>query len=327
MKQPSSLSSGRLKVTMWRWSRVLGEAGDAMVIGIAALVVLVLVVLGFAMYFTTHKPQVGVTYVPPSVTADDDLAPGKSNNELAQDMQIVAKGLERDDTQRQAADKALSDQAQTIGDDSDTAITVEASRLSTLQTQFISEGDRRLQALSDASKLTAKLPADQQDITSKLITDENTAITGLKAKAAAESTFDAFSADEKALDKEYGNYLLALGQVYLLTWANGQSALEDKVNIVGGKYQERINDADSQGKDTAQAQIFLNTFQAGKTTATGLTATVLKAVPPIKPGDYNANRSVLRTYYAQLSTAHDNLKKSQDASTGLAGEMSKFSAQ
>jgi hypothetical protein len=242
-------------------------------------------------------------------------------------MQIVAKGLERDDTQRQAADKVLSDQAQTIGDDSDTAITVEASRLSTLQTQFISEGDRRLQALSDASKLTAKLPADQQDITSKLITDENTAITGLKAKAAAESTFDAFSADEKALDKEYGNYLLALGQVYLLTWANGQSALEDKVNIVGGKYQERINDADSQGKDTAQAQIFLNTFQAGKTTATGLTATVLKAVPPIKPGDYNANRSVLRTYYAQLSTAHDNLKKSQDASTGLAGEMSKFSAQ
>lgn len=305
----------------------LGQAGDAMIIGVAFLAILILTVLGFAFYFATHKPQVDLAYVPPEVTADDDLTKGKSNNELNQDARIIQAGVKRDDDQRKAAGTALSDQAQAIGDATDTATTVEASRLSTLQTAFISEGDRRLKALEDASKLVPKLTTPQQDMIKKQITDETTAITGLKAKAAAESNFDAFSADKTALEKEYGNYLLVLSQTYLLVWANSQSGVEDKINVLGGKYQERLNSAGNQGKDTSQAQILLNTFQAGKTTSSGLTAAALKSVTAVKPGDYNANRSVLKTYYSQLSNAHDEFNKVLTAASGLSSEMTKFGSQ
>jgi hypothetical protein len=196
--------------------------------------------------------------------------------------------------------------------------------LSTLQTAFISEGDRRLKALTAAQQLLPKLTTDQQAIVKKLIIDESTAITGLKAKAASEATFDGFTADKTALDKEYGNYLLAIAQASLLTWANGQSALEDKINILGGKYQERLNTATDRGQDTSAAQVLVNTFQASKTTASGLTTTVIKTVPTVKPGDYNANRSVLRTYYTQLSTAHDNTGKAVQTASSLTSLMAKL---
>jgi len=300
-----------------------GEAGDAMVLGIASLVLLVLVVIGVGFYFLTHKPEVGVVYTPPTVSADDALSAGKTNNELAQDARIFNAGMKRDQEQLQGAGSVLSDQAQPI-EESGAATNVQASRLSTLQTAFISEGDRRLKSLDDAAKLLPRLDTTQQTTIKKQLTDEITVITGLKSKAASETTIEAFMEDKTALDKEYGNYLLVLAQTYMFVWANGQTALETKVNVLGGKFQERVNDGSSSGDDVAQAQILINTFQAGKTTAIGLTADALKAVTAVKPGDYNANRSVLKTYYSKLSNAHDELNKSLTATTGLVNQISTF---
>lgn len=300
------------------------QHGSAAIVGIICLVVFALVVIGVAFYLATIKDQPTLTYTPPAVTADDPLSDGKSNNELIQDARIINEGVKRDDTQRQAADAALADQAQAIGDNNDTNTTVESSRLSTLQTAFISEGDRRLKSLDTTTQLLPKLTAEQQPAAKKLITDESTAITGLKAKAAAEGTFDTFSVDKTALDKEYANYLLAISQVNMLVWANGQSAVESKVNVLGGKYQERLNTAADHGQDTSAAQVLVNSLQASKSTATDLTTAALKAVPIVKPGDYNANRSVLRTYYTQLSTAHDNLSNVLKSASSLTTEMAKL---
>jgi len=291
-------------------------------VGIVLLVVLALVVVSIAFYFATHKAQPTLTYTPPAVTADDNLSPGKSNNELIQDARIVNAGLTRDEEQQKAAEAALNDVPQAIGDSSDTSTTVEASRLSSLQTAFISESDRRLKSLNDTLQLLPRLTTTQQTQMKKLITDETTAITGLKAKAAAETTTEAFAADKTAFDKQYGNYLLAIAQTNLLVWANGQTALESKVNILGGKYQERLNDASSQGGATATGQTYINTYQAGKTTAQGLTADALKLTVAVKPGDYNANRSVLRTYYGKMDTAHKELAKAVKAASDLTTVMS-----
>jgi hypothetical protein len=281
-------------------------------------------VIGGAFYLATLKDAPTLTYTPPAVTADDALSQGKTNNELIQDARIINEGVKRDDTQRQAADAAIGDQPQAIGDSNDTSTTVEASRLSTLQTAFISEGDRRLKTLDATLQLFPKLNTQQQTAAKKLITDESTAITGLKAKAASESTFDAFTVDKASLDKEYGNYLLAISQVNLLVWANGQTKVEDKANVLGGKYQERLNTASDHGQDTSAAQVLVNSMQANKTTGSALTASILKDIPTIKPGDYNANRSVLRTYYTKMSNAHDNLSNVVKSASSLTTLMAKL---
>ncbi len=300
------------------------QRGSAALIGIICLVVLALVVIVGAFYLASIKEQPTLTYTPPPVTADDKLSDGKSNNELLQDARIVNEGVKRDEVQRLATDAALSDQAQSIGDATDTSTTVEAKRLPTLQTAFISESDRRLKTLDDTLQLLPKLTTAQQPVVKKFITDESTAITGLKAKAASESTYEAFTADKAALDKEYGNYLLAVSQINLLVWANGQTALEEKVNVLGGKYQERLNTASGKGQDISAAQIIVNSLQADKITANGLTAAALKDSTAVKPGDYNANRSVLRTYYTKLNTAHERLSnviKSAGSMTSLLAKL------
>ncbi len=307
-----------------RSALVRKQAGIASIVGIICLVVFALIVIGVAFYLASIKETPTVTYTPPAVTADDDLTTGKSNNELIQDARIINEGVKRDDVQRQSADAVLSDQAQTIGDSNDTNTTVQTSRLSTLQTAFISEGDRRIKALNDALQLLPKLTIPQQTVAKKQITDEITSVTGLKAKAASETTFDSFSTDKTALDKEYSNYLLAIAQVNLQVWANGQSAVETKVNVLGGKYQERLNAATDHGQDVSAAQIVVNSFQANKATGTGLTAAALTAVTAVKPGDYNANRSVLRTYYTKLANAHDNLNNIIQSASSLTNLMDKL---
>lgn len=301
------------------------QTGRARVIGIIAMTLLVIVVISVGLYFVSHQEKPGLVYQPPAVTADDKLSEGKSNNELLQDARVINEAIKRGGTQRSVVGVVLDDQPQTIGDSaSDPSTTVETNRLSALQTAFISESDRRLKALNDTVQLLPKLTTEQQTSIKKLVTDETTVITGLKAKAASEATPEAFSQDKTNLDKQYGNYLLAIAQVNLLVWANDQAAIETKVNILGGKYQERLNEAGGDGKDTASAQILVNSLQANKTTSTGLTASVLKDVPVIKAGEYNANRSVLKTYYAKLSIAHDQLGSVIKSASGLTVEMRKL---
>jgi hypothetical protein len=294
------------------------QRGAAVLVGIICLAVLLLVGSIVAFLVLTQKEQPKITYQAPPVSADDKLTAGKSDNELVLDGRIIKAGLDRDNDQRSAATNVLADQALAIGDTtSDPATSVEQSRLSSLQTTFISESDRRLKALSAAQQLLPKLSDDQRPSSNKQISDETTAITGLKAKAASETTLAGFADDKTSLDKEYGNYLLATAQVYLLVWANAQSTLEGKMNIFGGKFQERLNAINSQGVDTSTAQTYLNTLQAKKTTATDLTDGSLKLIAVVKPGDYTANRSVLITYQKRLSTAHDQLSTGLDAAGSL----------
>ena len=311
-------------VLQLRWRRP-NQRGAAVLIGIVSLAVLLVIVIGVAVYFAGHKDKPVIVYTPPPVSADDDLTRGTSNNEVAQDTRILAAGVKRDGDQRTAADNLLDDQALAIGDTtSDPATAVEQSRLSSLQTAFISESDRRLKAMGGAQQLLQRLTDDQRPASNKQLSDEVTAVTGLKAKAASETTVDGFTADKAALDKEYGNYLLAVAQVYLLVWANAQGSLEARLNVVGGKFQERLNNASDNGQNTAVAQTVLNSLQANKSTSSDLTTKAMATVIAIKPGDYNANRSVLRTFYNQMSTAHDQLANASQSANSLARAVAQY---
>jgi hypothetical protein len=296
----------------------------AMVVGVVIIVLLLLVAAGLAYVSLTNKPGPVLQVETPKVTADDPLSKGKSNNELVIDRMILEAGLKRDDQQAKTASETLNDEPLPVGDGVTAATTVEAARLSQLQTEFIAETDRRLKNLNTAADIADELVTEQKTQSQKVINDEITILTGLKAKSAAETTKEAFLADRGELEKEYTNYLMVITQAQLLRWAGDQAILTEKVNILGGKFQERLNDASNSGESIAKAQTHLNSYQSDKTTAKDLTARALKSTLEVKPSTFNANKAVLKAYYEQLNLAHTNLDRAVTTTKAIILEIRKY---
>lgn len=309
---------------MKSYLRQTSQHGVATLVGVAIIVVLLLIATGVGYVALTTKSEPGLQVETPKVTADDPLSTGKTNNELIIDRLIVEAGLKRDGEQAKATSQALDDEALPVGDGVSAATTVEAARLSQLQTEFIAETDRRLKNLDVAAGLTESLVEDQKAQSQKTIADEVTILTGLKAKSAAETSKEGFLADREELDKEYTNYRMALVQLRLMLWANDQALLEEKINILGGKFQERLNDASNSGESIATAQTHLNSYQSDKTTAKDLTARALKSAAEVKPNTFNANKAVLKGYYEQLNLAHTNLDRAITTSKAIILEIRKY---
>ena len=286
------------------------QRGDALVVGIVCMAVLLVLGIGFVLLLNSQKEKPILTINQPKVSADDQLTDGKSNNELIQDVLILTAGNKRDEEQQKAAEATVNDEPQIVDDTAidSTETTVEQDRLSALQTLYGKECDRRIAAIKDALNLQSKLSQVQRDVLEAPLNAEVSAISGLKQRASTETSMDAFMVDKTNLDKEYSTYLLLITQVKLLVWANDQTTLETKYNKLGGKFQERLNDASSKGASTSTPQITLNNYQAHKTNMTTATAGVMKDVPAIKPGDYNANRAVLKTFYSKLESAHKEME-------------------
>lgn len=321
------LSGSKIKLAQLsrRASWHAGQRGAVAMVGIVLLTVIILAVVIFGYFALTSKSETTLTVVAPEIRADDLLTKGKSNNELLIDTQIIAKGIDRDESQRKLAEAALADEPLPVGDGVTTATTVEAERLSRLQTEFIAEADRRLKALNDLSPVIQKLTVEQKPVVSKTVSDETTALTGLKAKAAAETTTEAFLVDRTALEAQYINYSMVIAQVNMLRWANDQSVLVEKVNVLGGKFQERLNEASDKGSaGVATAQISLNSYQTNKTAAKAQTAAALKLIAETKPNTFNANRAVQKNYYNQLATSHNELVKAQTSGKELYTQIRAF---
>lgn len=293
------------------------------VIGIVLLALLVLGGIGFVGWTLSQNPEPVIKYTPPAVSADDPLTEGRSSKEIVLDVRILEAIIKRADGYRVAVANSLNDEPLAI-EASETGSAVEQERLSKLQTDFIAECDRRIKVLTETQDLLDKLTDSQRPTVEGLINKEITALNGMKARVANAADLNAFASDRQALNQEYNAYLLALVQTNLLVFADDQSVLGDKINRVGGKFQERINEASSSGRPTATAQTALNSYQANKVTARGLTDNVLKVVPTIKPGEQGSNRAVLKTYYEQLATAHNELTKALDSAKKLAVEVQKF---
>lgn len=293
------------------------------IIGIVLMAVLVIGGIGFIGWTLSQKEEPVILYTPPAVSADDPLSEGRSSKELVQDVKILEAIVKRADGYRDAAAKALNDVSLPI-ESTETGSAVEQDRLSELQTDFIAECDRRIKILTETQALLDKLTDSQRPGIEGLINKEITALNGMKVRVANAADLNAFASDRQALNEEYNAYLLALTQTNLLVFANDQTVLGDKINRVGGKFQERINEASSNGVSTAMAQTSLNSYQANKVTARDLTDAVVKVVPTIQPGEQSSNRAVLRTYYDQLNTAHNELTKAVGSAKTLAVEVQKF---
>lgn len=306
-----------------RVKQIKPQSGQVAVVGIVLMVVLVISVIGFTAWTLSRDNTPVITYTPPAVTPDDQLSPGKSSKELVQDVKIIEAMLQRAGEYKKSALSSLNDRQLAIGTTT-TTTAVEQDRLSALQTDFIAECSRRIKTLTQSQSLVPKLTDGQRPAIEQLVNKEITDLTGMKARIATADTQDAFDAARQMLNQEYGNYLLAISQLNLLVWTNDQVSTEAKLNTLGGKFQERIDSASSNGKSTAESQTALNSLQASKATATDLTGQVVKIVPVIRAGEYGSNRSVLKTYYDQLSTAHNELSKGLVNAKTLAVEAQKF---
>jgi hypothetical protein len=298
-------------------SNLSTERGAAVIIGVLLIVVLLLGASIFAYLALTQKSTPSLVADQTTVAADDLLAAGSSNGDLVTDYRIIVAGVKRDGDERDTVKGILADTSLPIGDGVSASTTVEAERLSQMQTEYIKEADRRLDILNTTADKAEKLTSDQKTNSVKYIGDEVTALTGLKAKAAAETDKDAFLKDRDDLDDEYVNYLMSISQVYLLLWGNDQQVLAEKANVLGGKMQERLNDASNAGKSIATAQTLLNTYQTSKKTAQDTNEKALKATMAIKPSTFNANKAVLQAHYNELATAHDSLQKTSDDSKDI----------
>lgn len=295
-----------------------------MIVGIAVVVVLLLVASIFGYFALTQKSGPVLQAQLPEAKADDLLTAGRSNNELLIDSRIIDAGLERDNKQKETSEKTLADSRLPVGDGVTTSTTVEAERLSRLQTEYIAEADRRLVALEAAGKQVEDLQEGQKAALRKVIGDETTLLTGLKAKAAAETTIEAFLADRDLLDKQYVNYLLAISRPPMLLWANDQAVLLEKINVLGGKLQERLNEGSNSGNTTAAAQTMLNTYQTNKGTAKDSNQAAVKSLIAVKVDSYEANKAVLVNYNAQLVSANTQIKTSAQTGADIIKQIRAF---
>lgn len=297
--------------------------GHVAIAGIILMVLLVVGFIGFMVWTASVKEQPIVRYTPPEASADDPIAAGKSTKEIYQDVSVLQAAYERGSQHQKTVAKVLEDKPLTIGNDQTTAV-VEEDRLSKLQTDFTAECERRIKQLNAALPLLNKLTEAQRPVTEGLINKQLTDLTAMKARVAAATTTDGFAAERQQLNEQYNAYLLTVLQANLLMWGDDQAVMETKVNVVGGKFQERINEASGEGKATATAQSALNGYQSSKTAAIDLTGKVIRIVPTIRPGEHNSNRSVLKTYYDQLTTAHIELNKTVENGKKLAAEVQAF---
>lgn len=292
---------------------------------IAVFVLLIGAAIGLAVWTASSKTEQIIQYTPEAAEPDDPLTAGKSTKEIYRDVAILEASMKRQSEYQVAADKVLQDRPQ-AGSTDPTASTVEQARLSQLQTLFISEAGRRIDNLTGAQKLLPKVTDSQRPVIEQLINKEITDLNANKARIAATANATALASEQQVMNQEYNAYLLALAQLNLLIWADDQSLVNDKVNIIGGKFQERIDEAGSSGKPTATSQTLINGYQANKVTAKDLTAKVIRVLPTIKPGEHNSNRSVLKTYYDQLNTAHNEHIKALASAKKLAAEVQQFDA-
>lgn len=299
------------------------QAGVISSLGLGLMILVVFAVIGLTVWVVAGNNKPSLVYTPPKVTADTPISAGKSTKEIIQDVRVLDAGYKRVEADEASAEKALQDKQYT-GDGDVSSVDQQQGDLSEMQTIMIKESNRRIQAMAKAKPLLKRLTSSQRPAVEQLLNGETSILNDLKQKVIKVSDVDSLDPIQQELNGEYNNYLLGLAQVNLLAWANDQANLNEKFNKVGGKFQERADTASNNGQSIATMQTILNGYQANKLTARSLTNGVIRVVPTIRPGEQESNRSVLRTYVTQLTTANNELSKANAAAKKLVIQVQNF---
>jgi chromosome segregation ATPase len=199
--------------------------------------------------------------------------------------------------------------------------------LKNLQISAKDEINRRIGHLNDVSSLLdndSKLLSKIDETIKHKVDDRGEKLVQLKKKLSQESSYPAAQKDVQQLKKDYSRYDLTLQKGFLLASADYQQSLEAKLSKLANKCHARMDTAASEGTDTSSQLITLNDLQSNLESADSATKTVVTKVPPIKHGTYQANRSVLISYYEQLQNATHNMQQAFADAQQLVAAIQKY---
>jgi len=184
-------------------------------------------------------------------------------------------------------------------------------RLEYIKSRANLEIDRRLErlrkldsAISGATRLTE---TNKSTLTTE-VNSEIAGLTRLQQQIDSDTDTDTARIDAQAIFNDYRVYALILPKVWLVRVADDQQVVESKSNILSGKLQTRINQAQNKGRDVTAMQVSLNDMIAKTVAAQKLSSMVEEKVLPLQPTDYNNDHTILSGYRDQLKTAHANNK-------------------
>jgi hypothetical protein len=200
---------------------------------------------------------------------------------------------------------------------------VNEQRIPSLKTRGNQEISRRINALES---LLAKLDkikklSDQQknDFLAQInlnINDLNT----LKDKIDSDSDLTTLQSDVKSIVDSYRIYALFMPKIRLLSGANVASEIADTLTTLSNKLEQRISEANADGRDTTSLEQLINDMKIKIADANLQLENMEKSVIPLAPSDYPGNKNNLIDARKLLQSAHQDLVDARhDAESIVAG--------
>lgn len=193
----------------------------------------------------------------------------------------------------------------------------QGQHLSSIHSRGAKEITRRLTYLNNlltqinnATHLTA---SDKAALTSE-INNEIAGLTALQSTLAAQTSLPGAKANVQSMITDYRVFALIIPKVRMIIYADNQQNNETKLSTLSGKLETRIAAAKTSGTDVTSLQTKLDDMKSKISAAQTLSSGVETGVLGITPDQYNANKSILAPYHADLGTAHaDNQVAYNDA--------------
>ena len=193
----------------------------------------------------------------------------------------------------------------------------QGQHLSSIHSRGAKEITRRLTYLNNlltqinnATHLTA---SDKAALTSE-INNEIAGLTALQSTLAAQTSLPGAKANVQSMITDYRVFALIIPKVRMIIYADNQQNNEAKLSTLAGKLETRIAAAKTAGTDVTSLQTKLDDMKSKISAAQALSSGVETGVLGITPDQYNANKSILAPYHADLGTAHaDNQVAYSDA--------------
>jgi hypothetical protein len=195
------------------------------------------------------------------------------------------------------------------------ARTPDPEKIEALRTRCLEGIDRRLERitrLKDAVNGSEHVTAEHRSTLSAQLTDARSGLTELRTKIEGDTDPAALKHDCRSIVEDYRIYVLVSPKVREVLVADAEVAVSGHLDEVAAKIQAAIDEASAKGKDTTQAQSYLDEMKAGtesaRTAASGVPASIINLTPADWPGAHDTleqGRETLRTARKDLYEARE----------------------
>lgn len=193
---------------------------------------------------------------------------------------------------------------------------------------------RRIGALTNLqSRITAmkKVSEEQKDALRSTIKNQIADMNSLKVKIDADTNLPALNEDMKTITKSYRIYVLVIPKGIITAAADRILTITEMMAALGGKFDVRISEAKTAGKDTASVETILKEYNSKVQDAESQARSALDEIASLKPDDGNqaileSNRKTLQDARAKIVAAQKDLAIATQNAKGIIKGLKNFSA-